>query len=79
MSTQTASSPTLYVKILLNSIKPVLMIIFMLTLSVTAFDLGYSGAGGFFGVIALFLGYILYKKIQSERVRAKFGEYRVNF
>lgn len=79
MSTQSMGSPILLGKIMLNSLKVVILTLFMLTLAVAAFNLGYGGAGAFFAIITLVFMVILYKRIQNERVRAKFGEYRVKW
>ncbi|ESP87058.1 hypothetical protein K933_16112 [Candidatus Halobonum tyrrellensis G22] len=65
-------------KIMVNSGRQLLLTAFMLVLAYAAVTLGYSGAAAFFGIVALALGVVLYRKVQNERVRAKFGEYRID-
>ena len=79
MSTKAAGRPVTAAKILVNSGRQLLLTLFMLALGYSAFTLGYSGAATFFAVVTAALGYVLYKKIQNERVRARFGEYRIDF
>lgn len=78
MSTRTTSSPAIMAKILINSVRPVLLTLFMLVLAYTAFTLGYVGAAAFFVIVTLVLGGIVFKKLQNELVRAQFGEYRID-
>lgn len=70
--------PIVVGKMLLNSLKRLLLAIFMLTLTYTTFSLGYPGAAAFFGLITLVLGVIIYQKLSNELVRAKYGEYKVD-
>lgn len=76
-SGRTSSYPVLLIKILVNSIRQLLLTLFMLVLAYSAFTLGYSGAATFFAIVVLALGVVLYRKIRNEQVRAKFGEYRI--
>lgn len=78
MSESATTGPATMVKILVNSGRQLLLTLFMLVLGYAAFTLGYLGAATFFGLVALALGVVLYRKIQNERVRAKFGEYRID-
>lgn len=72
-----SSSPVLLAKILINTSKILLLTLVMLTMTYTTITLGYLGAGGFFGVVTLLFGFILYQKVSNEWVRAQFGEYKI--
>lgn len=79
MSQDVTTGPATMVKILINSGQHLILTLFMLVLASSAFALGYGGAAAFFGIVALGLAIVLYRKIQNERVRAKFGEYRIEW
>jgi|GEM_PF-3329645 len=79
MGARMTSGPVIVVKILLNSIRTVVLTLFLLALAVTAFNMGYFGAAAFFAIVTAGLGVILFRRVKNERVRAKFGEYRVEW
>lgn len=75
---RSVSSPVTIVKILLNSLKRLLLTLFMLSLAYLTFTLGYQGATIFFGAVTIFLGAILFRKLSNEWIRAQYGEYRLD-
>lgn len=78
MSNGMTTSPVIVIKILLNSSKSLVLTLFMLLLAYFAATLGYTGAAIFFAIVTIAFGAALYRKVTNERIRAQFGEYRIN-
>lgn len=70
--------PLTVLKMLVNSARSLLLLLFMAALAYVTFDQGFVGASVLFVAVSLVLGAILYRKLQNEWVRAKFGEYRID-